>query len=395
MKKALALILALTLCVGFTGCSKEKEPEKVSSASSLASGPSVFVGAGGNKTSSKDTATSSSASQKDDSSKQESSSSKPQSSSSSNKSSSSKKTSSTESSSSVYKDPIPANAPRIICWGDSITQGMGMGGVDDYPSVLQTLIGNKYRVLNAGSPGEKSQTIAARQGAYTVTLDRDLVFKAGYGSVYLDGVNGPNLIIDDGSILDIDQNGEGFRNDLPSNIVYIDGKKYELAANGKCIEILREDYDKKLVIKKGAKVVFESAKKQQGSYCEIFYVGANDGNVDVDVLVNRYKAMAKRQGSDRYIVIIPQWTHKYTEALKAEFGNKAIDLRAEMCSIDAEKEFGYYVSAEDKNRMQSGYLPLMYLYNNDPSESLHLSVYGYNVMANIIYKHGKALGYWK
>ncbi len=393
MQKVLACIMALTLCMGMAACSKGKDNGKVSSVSSVASGPSFFVVGGNDSSSENTTASQNSSSGKNESSSKDEGSKNDNSS----KGSSSNKTSDDSSSktSSVYKDPIPANAPRIICWGDSITQGMGMGGTLDYPSVLQTLIGNKYRVLNAGSPGEKSQTIAARQGAYTVTLDRDLVFKAGYGSVYLDGVNGPNLIIDDGSILDLDQNGEGFRNDLPSNIVYINGVKYELDANGNCVEILREDYKKKLVIKKGTKVEFECARKQQGSYCEIFYVGANDGPQEPEKLVARYKAMAKRHGNDRYIVIIPQWDTRYTEALKAEFGDKAIDIRAEMCSIDAEKEFGFYMNDDDKKRMRDGKLPLLYLYKNSPDESLHLSAEGYEVMANIIYKHGKTLGYWK
>lgn len=394
MRKSVSIILALILCVGFAGC-KSKPKQTESSSFETSSGPSQFVMSTPSTDSSQNTTTSQNESSKENATSSQSDVSSDKNGSS--KVSSTKKSSSSDDSdtSSVYKDPIPANAPRIICWGDSITQGMGMGGTLDYPSVLQTLVGNKYRVLNAGSPGEKSQTIAARQGAYTVTLDCDLVFKADYGSVYLDGVNGPNLIIDDGSILDLDQNGEGFRNDLPSNIVYINGKKYELDANGKCVEIIREDYKKKLVIKKGTKVEFECARKQQGSYCEIFYVGANDGPQEPEKLVARYKAMAKRHGNDRYIVIIPQWDTRYTEALKAEFGDKAIDIRAEMCSIDAEKEFGFYMSDDDKKRMRDGKLPLLYLYKNSPNESLHLSAEGYEVMANIIYKHGKTLGYWK
>lgn len=406
MKKILSVILALTLCLGIAGCAKEKEQE-TSSASSVPSGPSVFVGNGGNKTSSTNTTTSTgnysqaggNQSTQSNSSAQGSisTSSKQQSGSqSSSNQNSYYASSSNDDTSSTYKDPIPANAPRIICWGDSITYGMGMQKGYKYPDVLQKLIGNKYRVLNAGSSGEQSQTIAARQGAYTVTLDGDLVFKAGYGSVYLDGVNGPNLVIDDGTVLDINEDGEAFKNDLPCNKVYINGKEYELTYSGGKLEILRDDYDKKLVIKKGTKVEFDSARKQQGSYCEIFYVGANDGNPDVDVLVNRYKAMAKRQGSNRYIVIIPQWApSKYTAALKEEFGDKAFDIRAEMCNTDPEKNFNLYVSAEDKKRMENGQIPLMYMYQNSATDTLHFSETGYQVMAKLLYAHGKKLGYWK
>lgn len=405
MKRILSVILAITLCVGIVGCAKEKETE-TSSASSVVTGPSVFVGNGGKKPTSSNVTTSADnqsqissnqSSEKNSGKVQSGSSSSKKQNSSSNKSSSSYKSSSYNSSdSSEYKDPIPANAPRIICWGDSITYGMGMQKGQKYPDVLQKLIGNNYRVLNAGGSGEKSHTIAARQGAYTVTLDRDLVFKAGYGSVYLDGVNGPNLVIEDGTVLDINEDGESFKNDLPCKKVYIKGKEYEITYSGGKLEILRDDYDKKLVIKKGTKVEFDSARKQQGSYCEIFYVGANDGNPDVDVLVNRYKAMAKRQGSNRYIVIIPQWAPtKYTAALKEEFGDKAFDIRAEMCTTDPEKKFNLFVSAEDKKRMENGQIPLMYMYQNSETDTLHFSETGYQVMAKLLYAHGKKLGYWK
>ncbi len=73
MKKALVLLLAITLCIGFTGCSKEKTEEKESAVSSVASGPSVFVGNGGNNSSSQSTVTSQSSSS-DNSSKTDSSS---------------------------------------------------------------------------------------------------------------------------------------------------------------------------------------------------------------------------------------------------------------------------------------------------------------------------------
>lgn len=385
MKKITAFILSVCLCFCFTSCGEEETVSKPSS--SVASGPSVFdFGATQNQNSKEnDASDAGSAADKKDSS----------SSSSSNSQAGSGYSSADESDDKVVeKDPIPANAPRIICWGDSITEGMGMSDGSTYPSVLQKLLGTKYRVLNGGASGEKSWTIAARQGAYKVTLDRDLVFNPDYGSVYLDGKNGPNLIVDDGSILDISEWGGAFNNDIPCKKVYISGKEYTLAISDKTLEIVREEYNKKLVIKKGTEVVLDSAKKQQGSYCEIFYIGANDGIQEPEKLVARYKAMAKRQGSNRYIVIIPQWDTRYTEALKEEFGDKALDIREKMCAIDAEKEFGYYLSSDDKARMRQGKFPLLYMYENKEGETLHFSKEGYNVMAHVIYEHGKTLGYW-
>jgi len=297
-----------------------------------------------------------------------------------------------------YKDPIPANAPRIICWGDSITQGMGMDDGDDYPAVLQRLIGNSYRVLNAGAGGEQSQTIAARQGAYDIYLKADLVFEAGYGSVTLDDKNG--FVLEDGTLLDINEDGESFRNDLPCKKIYIAGKEYELACTGKKLQVLRESYDKKLVLKKGSKVVLDSSNLQKGSYCEIFYVGANDEGhregdpEDVEYLINRYKAMAKRQGKNCYMVIVPQWANGYSEPLKKEFGDKAVDLKAEICKRVIENK-GNSFSDKDIKEAKDGKIPTALKYENKASDTLHLNSDGYEMMAKIIYENGVKLGYWK
>ena len=65
--------------------------------------------------------------------------------------------------------------PGIVCWGDSLTAGVGGNGVT-YPDVLSNLIktnitgqygGGKLRdveVINCGVGGESSVTIAGRSG---------------------------------------------------------------------------------------------------------------------------------------------------------------------------------------------------------------------------------------
>jgi len=49
---------------------------------------------------------------------------------------------------STYNDPI-----RIACVGDSITQGAGAGEGKAYPSQLQELLGEKWKVGNFGVSG--------------------------------------------------------------------------------------------------------------------------------------------------------------------------------------------------------------------------------------------------
>ena len=65
-----------------------------------------------------------------------------------------------------------ASARRVLCWGDSVTEGMAMPRGKDYPSRLQALLGPGYEVLNSGDGGENTVTIPARQGAVPLATPR-------------------------------------------------------------------------------------------------------------------------------------------------------------------------------------------------------------------------------
>ncbi|MGN0889076.1 MAG: hypothetical protein ACI4UY_09375 [Kiritimatiellia bacterium] len=57
-----------------------------------------------------------------------------------------------------------ADEKLVLCWGDSVTEGMAMPRDKAYPAQLQKLLGSGYRVLNGGDGGEDTVTIMARQG---------------------------------------------------------------------------------------------------------------------------------------------------------------------------------------------------------------------------------------
>ena len=72
---------------------------------------------------------------------------------------------------------------RVLCWGDSVTEGMAMPRGKDYPAQLQSLLGEGYRVLNSGDGGENSVTIPVRQGAYRIVTADAITFSAGETTV--------------------------------------------------------------------------------------------------------------------------------------------------------------------------------------------------------------------
>lgn len=290
---------------------------------------------------------------------------------------------------------------RILCWGDSITYGMGMSKENKYPSVLQSLVGDGFQVLNGGSSGEKSHTIAARQGAYDVFTDKDLVFDAGVSKINIGVVNDHSMILEDGTKISIGRYGDPFTNDLPVNKVYINDVEYKFSYSGSNYYLERSDSSESFTIPKGSKVVFESSNMQKGAFVEIFYVGANDSlgasAAEVEYLVNRYKKMIARHGNDNYLVIIPQWhgiDSAFTKAFKEAFGDKAVHIRKEMCTRDL-STVGLTPTDDDIALQKKGIIPTALKYNNDPTDSLHFNEYGYKMLAQILYDRGVALGYWK
>ena len=290
---------------------------------------------------------------------------------------------------------------RIICWGDSITVGMWMDKNTNYPAVLQMLLGENYEVINSGGGGETAETIAARQGAYSIKTAKDFVFQKGQDTLDI-RVNEyyHALEICDGTLINISLHPNPFSPyTFESDSVFIDNNEYIMVKNGKDFLLKRPDATKELTIKKGTKVEFLSAREQQkGSFCEIFYIGTN-GRVpgvptkaDIDFLIGQNKKMIARHGDDCYLVVIPYWNEYYAGSFKEVFGDKAIDFRAELL----EKGFDYFgitPTNEDLQKISIGEIPPSFRLKNNPNE-IHLNELGYSFLANLIYTRGKKLKYW-
>ncbi|MBE6787567.1 MAG: hypothetical protein E7537_04385 [Ruminococcaceae bacterium] len=290
---------------------------------------------------------------------------------------------------------------RIICWGDSITVGMGMDNKTNYPAVLQKLLGEKYEVINAGGGGETAKTIAARQGAYPIKTAKDFVFQKGQDSLDI-RVNQyyHAFELPDKTLINISLHPNPFSPySFESDSVFIDNNEYFMVKNGKDFLLKRPNSAQCLTIKKGAKVEFLSSKEQsKGSFCEIFYIGTN-GRVsgvptkaDIDFLIEQNKKMIARHGNDCYLVVIPYWNKYYAKTFIETFGEKAIDFRAELLKNGFDY-FGISPGTQDTQKMCDGEIPPSFRLNNNPNE-IHLNQLGYSFLANLLYNQGKKLNYW-
>lgn len=266
---------------------------------------------------------------------------------------------------------------EVICWGDSITIGMGMKRNEAYPALLGDFLGKNYKVINAGSSGEMSNTIAARQGAVKVYSSKDFVFKKGDYKIDIGRDNNHGMCLEDGTMLDINKDGEAFSlNDLHSDVLFINNVEYTFSVKDDVFYLERANSDSDLIIKKGTKIVFASAKKRENSYCQIFLMGANDGLIPTDEEINKliswHKSMIAYYKSECYIVIIPFWDNRYIEPFKNAFGERAINI----------------LEALGDSKISSDFL-----WQNNPEE-IHLNQKGYSFLAETIYKKGIKLGFW-
>lgn len=307
---------------------------------------------------------------------------------------------------------------NILCWGDSLTDGMGMENYSGkkYPDALQALLGDEYKVWNGGYSGDKSVAIMSRQGAYKLTTKDAITFKAGEKTIKL-GLRkeGFGFVTDDGTVLtgmNI-QIGSGeykrSNNYLLINPITIGGESYKLGTTFDGVDkvedgayyvtLTREDASAAKTIPAGSKVVLGNSHMSDDSYCEVILMGANDGlgtsEADTNKLIARYQKMIDRMGHDRYIVIIPYWGDgAHTEGFKKAFGDHAICLFDEI-TADTMKSVGVTATQSDLNMLAKKKIPISLQYSKKAPDHLHLNEYGYKLLAKFVHERGQELGYWK
>jgi acyl-CoA thioesterase I len=112
----------------------------------------------------------------------------------------------------VLAEPPPAGAdaqardprPVVVCFGDSLTAGLGLDPGQSYPDVLQQEMsrsGYEYRVVNLGVSGETSQDGLARVPQALGEKPRVAVVEFGAN----DGLRGVPVAVTEGNLAEIIQ----------------------------------------------------------------------------------------------------------------------------------------------------------------------------------------------
>ena len=113
---------------------------------------------------------------------------------------------------------------KVVCYGDSLTQGKGYTPEEAYPGRLQSMIGSGYTVLNSGDGGETSDTIMARQGAFSLKTSTEFTFPAGTATITIGNYDDNGFVSPNGDTIGLTGGG----NENPLNNIVIDGKEYTI-----------------------------------------------------------------------------------------------------------------------------------------------------------------------
>ncbi len=282
----------------------------------------------------------------------------------------------------------------VICYGDSITEGMAMRYEENYPSLLRNHLEGQFVLFNAGVSGETSNSIMSRANAIDFTLTNDITFKKGESEVVLN-----RKLFSTMSGGEICYRYGVFGKDLPIKNLIIDGAPFKMRFVSGADEdshkyiITRSETDTELTLKKGVKIQYDYSEFYEEIYCTIVLMGANDGSIGTtdDELIERYKKIFEK--GENYIAIIPHYGTDLTEKFESAFEEKTVNLR-EYCKEEVWEEYSLVKEKIDEEYINDGVLSPKFSYNGNKGDC-HLSKLGYKILADLVYKKGKELNYWK
>ncbi|WP_442844805.1 PL29 family lyase N-terminal domain-containing protein [Leeuwenhoekiella sp. H156] len=292
---------------------------------------------------------------------------------------------------SILKVPYAIGNKRIACWGDSLTAG------NQWPVLLQNILGATYSIVNCGVGGENSLTIGARQGGLPMYIDKPFVFPEDTEELILgDYVNPPfmSLHTPEADVRPLLQGGFSTVNSCKIGgiecILRWTGTSWN-DADGKYT--IQRKYPGESYSVPAQSLVFTSSMRElRNLYANIYFIGQNGGFSSPDDLVAQYKKIAEFSGSADYIII---GLHKagsvsrmkaIETAMQAEFGARFINLRRYLAS-NALRDGGYTPTPEDLFAMEMGECPPQFL-----SDGVHFNEKGNRVIANLTYQRMLDLG---
>ena len=294
--------------------------------------------------------------------------------------------------------------PTIVaCVGDSLTSGSGGNGVS-YPSVLASLLGYGYAVINDGVGGESSLEVMARQGARPARVKPFTIPASGAVTIeFASTTIGRNI---------------GVTTSVSSrafNPVVIAGVEGRINKSGNSYTFTRSVPGEAVAVTRDA-VVYCRPMREDRDAIQVLWMGANggwneSGAYTAQDLASQYARMVDglTNLNRPYLVLglhaIPGWISGVTcaeieTALEMAFGRRFINYREYIVTPITDSggntvscygldDAGITPTAADLDAIASGTVPPSLM-----ADDVHLNGAGYTIIGNLVYQRGQELGYW-
>lgn len=243
---------------------------------------------------------------------------------------------------------------RIVCWGDSLTEGTGGDGVN-FPDVLAQKTGRT--VLNYGVYAERASLIAARQGGNPQHVEELNEIPASVTPVKV------NVVGDNGNWEMWCNNGDAGVN--PCRIAGVLGN-LTIDENDGSRYFTRLTAGDVVMVPSGEKFYTHAMMDMRADDIYVIWAGSSDGLFEdrsIDDVVRYIKSMIKYGKCSRYVII--NYTAKYNiggaidewnNRLAAEFGDNCLDIRSYLIN-EGLSDAGITPSAEDLKCINDGEIP--------------------------------------
>lgn len=303
------------------------------------------------------------------------------------------------------------SSDNVTCWGDSITWGSAPEDGNYWTKLLQQVIGTSKLVINCGVGGEGAVNIPMRQGAIpmynsieftlpsdTTTVPVGRIDNWIYGGFFKSSYNDePCSFLLQGEGRDFNTINPCFVDGIECTLSYV--RESTNPEQGQYY-IKRNVAGTARTIKVGTPVITNAAKNLKQDIT-ILFMGTNDGWVDANDLINRYKKMIEfADVGKKYLIIgiyggVAKTNHNLNKAgfealekaMFKEFGLHFINLR-KYCVEQGLVDAGITPTTADNNAIALGDMPPSLL-----ADSVHPNSACSILIKNLIYNRMQNLGF--
>lgn len=288
----------------------------------------------------------------------------------------------------------------LVCWGDSLTQGIieGFHDIAEYPYPRRTAETLNTPYFNYGIGGETAESIAMRQGGIEIYLENV--------TIPADTTTIPVVIKAEDNY---DTKTLADAGDVGLNPVTVDGIEGRISWNSdyERHEFTRSTAGEEKVITEPVQIITSGMGYDYSNSILVICSGANNTKDQAwhdDPVTHLKKLCAIQQemidyaGTDNFVIIglpkvrfmakIPQ----YNYILEEYWGEHYLDINEYLMSEQVFADYGVELRGLYKKDIHEGYIPRAFL---DQGQSLHPNQMGYDIMSKLLAEKIYELGYLK